>query len=124
MAHSSAAAMRVLVAEDEPVTRRELEESLLALQGRLDHTMRELQSALGHAHGLHELIPVCVHCKTACADRNTWQRVEIDGPDRPEGALTHSLCTRCLDLFYPDDSEPDLTDHIELTGPWKQQTRS
>lgn len=50
---------------------------------------------------LRSLLPICMHCKKIRDDAGYWK--EIDGylNARLDVDFSHSLCTECMDKFYP-----------------------
>jgi DNA-binding response OmpR family regulator len=75
---------------------------IIELQCALEARVSELHSALGHVKRLQGLLPICMHCKKIRDDEDTWHQLETYIEEHSDAAFTHSLCTECLCLHYPD----------------------
>jgi DNA-binding response OmpR family regulator len=76
-------------------------ERILALQHSLRAKVEELESAMSHVKQLQGLLPICMHCKKIRDDEHTWHRLESYIEQHSGANFTHSLCSDCLAVHYP-----------------------
>jgi PAS domain-containing protein len=51
---------------------------------------------------LHDIIPICAHCKSIRNDRQYWQKVESYFHDYIGVDFSHGLCPACIKQLYPE----------------------
>lgn len=51
---------------------------------------------------LHDIIPICAHCKSIRNDQRYWQKVESYFHDYIGVDFSHGLCPACMKKLYPE----------------------
>jgi hypothetical protein len=72
------------------------------LQVEREHTIRELESALGKVQTLSGLLPICASCKKIRDENGHWGEVEVYVRDHSNAEFTHSICPECTEKLYPE----------------------
>jgi|WetSurMetagenome_2_1015567.scaffolds.fasta_scaffold00053_61 DNA-binding NtrC family response regulator len=67
----------------------------------------ELREALSKIQTLSGLLPICAYCKKIRNDKGQWEQMEVYIRDRSEADFSHSICTDCMNKFYPGSDKPD-----------------
>ena len=62
----------------------------------------QLQSALGEAKTLRELLPMCSGCKSIRDEFDQWHRIDTYIAKHTKTEFTHGLCPDCIKRLYPD----------------------
>ncbi|GAB6146220.1 hypothetical protein JCM12294_36600 [Desulfocicer niacini] len=66
-----------------------------------------LQQALDEIKMLHDIIPICSHCKKIRDDAGCWNQFEAYIQKHSEARFSHGICPDCARQFYPDFDLPD-----------------
>jgi hypothetical protein len=64
-------------------------------------SLRDMQ-ARGEVHALRGLLPICASCKNLRLVNGTWQPVDRYLEALSNAILSHSICPRCVEKWYPD----------------------
>jgi hypothetical protein len=78
-----------------------------ALNQELEQTVVELREALDHVKQLQGLLPICMHCNKIRDDENTWHRLESYISQHADVVFSHSLCSDCREIHYPELRRPE-----------------
>ncbi|MCB1045158.1 MAG: hypothetical protein KDC35_19605 [Acidobacteria bacterium] len=62
----------------------------------------ELEQALAKVKKLTGFIPICAHCKNIRDDSGYWTELEVYLSENSEAALSHSICPKCKEHYFPD----------------------
>jgi len=54
---------------------------------------------------LQGLLPICAHCKAIRDDDDYWQSLERYLNAHSDALLTHTICDRCLERYYPEEED-------------------
>lgn len=73
---------------------------------KLSTALSELKEALLKVKTLTGLLPICMHCKKIRDDKGYWTQIENYLKDHSEAEFSHSICSDCLDKYYPEISDP------------------
>ena len=98
--------MRVLIADDDPVSSRMLDATLrewryevVSLQKTLADRVRELEDVLTHVKALEGILPICSYCKNIRNDENIWTDLETYMSDHSNAQFSHGICPHCYDTI-------------------------
>jgi sigma-B regulation protein RsbU (phosphoserine phosphatase) len=99
---------------DELRARVNVGETVLDLQQKLAGRVLELEEALGQAHVLQGILPICSYCKHVRDDKDYWQSVEGYISDHSEAKFSHGICPKCYETVIKPQLEekrrrPELT---------------
>ncbi len=67
-------------------------------------TEEELKEALENLKSLSGLLPICSHCKNIRDDKGYWNQIEEYLEAHTEASLSHSLCPKCYEELYGNES--------------------
>ena len=68
---------------------------------RREETISELKNALGEIKTLRGILPICSHCKNVRDDKGYWRRIEAYIEAHSEADLSHGICPKCAEKYYP-----------------------
>ena len=85
--------------------RRKAEVGLKERAAELEKANRDLQQALDNIRTLKGLVPICSHCKSIRNDRGFWEKLENYVSRHSEAEFSHGICTDCIELHYPDETD-------------------
>jgi GAF domain-containing protein len=66
---------------------------------------RELERAMSEIKTLKGIVPICMHCKGIRDDKGYWNKLEKYISEHSEAQLSHGICEKCLDKYYPEDTD-------------------
>lgn len=67
-----------------------------------EQLIHELREALDTIKTLSGIIPICAGCKKIRDEGGHWQPVEVYVRNHTEAEFSHSLCSDCAKVLYPD----------------------
>jgi len=79
----------------------------LITENRLKESNLKLENTLDEVKTLRGIVPICANCKKIRDDEGFWHEVEEYISTHSEAELSHSLCSDCLKLFYPQSAGKD-----------------
>lgn len=79
----------------------EIEEHLQT-EKNLKETNVKLEKALDEVKTLRGIVPICSNCKKIRDDAGYWHEVDEYISTHSEAELSHSLCSDCVKLLYPE----------------------
>ena len=85
----------------ELMSRVALHLDLLAAHRHLDHLLEEKAKQVKILGGL---LPMCASCKKIRDDEGYWNEVEAYLSDHSEAEVSHGLCPKCMEEYYPEFS--------------------
>ena len=103
--------MKILIADDDPVTCCRLEHSLT----QWGHEV----VAVGDGTSACGLLPICCYCKKIRNDENYWQQVEAYITSHSEAEFSHTICPKC----YDENIRPELDRLRTAPAPTGRVTR-
>ena len=65
---------------------------------------KELSDYLDEIKTLRGIVPICSSCKKIRADKGYWNRIESYIEKHSEAKFSHSLCEKCCDDLYGNES--------------------
>ena len=74
-----------------------------------ENLITELREALAEVKTLRGFLPICSHCSRIRDEDGGWQILEKYIQERSEAKFSHSLCPECIQEFYPDLDDEDIT---------------
>jgi PAS domain S-box-containing protein len=69
---------------------------------RLGEALAEKKRLLKEVKTLRGLLPICSGCKRIRDENGKWWPLDAYVNARTEAELTHTICSDCKDVFYPD----------------------
>jgi len=66
---------------------------------------RALEQAMSEIKTLKGIVPICMHCKGIRDDKGYWNQLEKYIAEHSEAQLSHGICEKCLDKYYPEDAD-------------------
>ena len=81
---------------------RALEAAIVEKTLALQEEQKRLREAQDSIKTLHELLPICSHCKRVRTHDGSWEYIETWIKKRTEADFSHSVCPECAKLYYPD----------------------
>lgn len=73
----------------------------------LERANKQLESALETVKTLHEILPICAHCKRIRDDKGSWRQLEGYFRERSVAEFSHGICPECLKKHYPGYCKAD-----------------
>ena len=70
-------------------------ERVLALEGRLEERIAELQASLELVSQLERLLPICMYCKKVREDGDYWQEIVAYIHEHTGTDFSHGICPDC-----------------------------
>ena len=72
-------------------------ERVLALEGRLEERIAELERSLAEVRNLKRLLPICMYCKKVRDDDDYWQEIDAYIHEQTGTDFSHGVCPECLE---------------------------
>jgi hypothetical protein len=82
-----------------------LEDLVTQRTNELTRSNEELQNALNEIKTIRGIIPICMYCKEIRDDKGAWNQLERYISDHSEAEFSHSVCEKCMEKYYPEDSD-------------------
>lgn len=73
--------------------------------------IKKLSKTLNETKTLQGILPICCMCKKIRNDEGYWEKLESYIQRRTEARFSHSFCTECANIYYPDIDFPE-DDHL------------
>lgn len=71
----------------------------------LNEKNRALERTMSEIKTLKGIVPICMHCKGIRDDKGYWNKLEKYISEHSEAQLSHGICEKCLDKYYPEDTD-------------------
>jgi GAF domain-containing protein len=71
----------------------------------LSEKTESLEKALSEIKTLKGIVPICMHCKGIRDDKGYWNQLEKYITEHTEAVLSHGICEKCLEKYYPNHNE-------------------
>lgn len=71
----------------------------------LNEKNRRLERAMSEIKTLKGIVPICMHCKGIRDDKGYWNQLEKYITEHSEAQLSHGICEKCLEKYYPEDAD-------------------
>ncbi len=82
--------------------RKKAEQQQNKLIKRLGEALAEKKRLLKEVKTLRGLLPICSGCKRIRDESGKWWPLDAYVKARTEAEFTHTICSDCKDVFYPD----------------------
>jgi hypothetical protein len=74
----------------------------------------ELHQAQAQIKTLKGIIPICMHCKEIRNDAGYWVQLEKYITEHSDAQLSHGICEKCMEKYYPDIAEKKKRNEDDL----------
>jgi hypothetical protein len=82
-----------------------LEEMVAGRTVELTLSNEKLKNALDEIKTIRGIIPICMYCKGIRDDKGAWNQLENYIAEHSDAEFSHSICEKCMEKYYPDDTE-------------------
>jgi PAS domain S-box-containing protein len=82
--------------------KKNAEQQLEKQNTKLAEALAEKEKLLKEIKVLQELLPICSGCKRIRDDNGKWWPLDAYVSKHTDSDFTHTICTDCKDLFYPE----------------------
>lgn len=82
----------------------------------LNEKTHSLENALADIKTLKGIVPICMHCKGIRDDKGYWNKLEQYISEHTEAQLSHGICEKCLQKYYPEACEQGVDSLADKGG--------